>query len=249
MIGDKFNNWTVLEYIGKGKKGASWKCCCNCGNEQIKTTSYLNHVKLNQQYKGCRLCEQGSRQQEEQRLITELLKKQVGDWTVLDLIGKNKYGSRYWLCRCKCGNERKFLTAYLTGNGKRSATKCKDCELRELEEKNRIFSEIPDRFWNKFLHTAQKRNYEVVITKKDALNKFLDQGSKCALTRIDLYFTNLTTNYHRYTNASIDRIDSSLPYTLDNIQWVEKRINMMKQQYSQNEFIELCKLVASNLLI
>ena len=43
---------------------------------------------------------------------------------------------------------------------------------------------------------------------------------------------------------SIDRIDSNIGYELGNIQWVDKRINMMKGSLSNGEFINLCTLVA-----
>jgi hypothetical protein len=66
----------------------------------------------------------------------------------------------------------------LSGNGKRKATKCKKCELRDLELNNRTTDNIPDRFWNKFLHTALKRNIIVEITKEQAFVKFKEQGGK-----------------------------------------------------------------------
>ena len=52
------------------------------------------------------------------------------------------------------------------------------------------------------------------------------------------------------TTASIDRIVSRYPngqpadYTLDNIQWVHKTINRMKNKYSDAVFIRFCEHVA-----
>ena len=48
------------------------------------------------------------------------------------------------------------------------------------------------------------------------------------------------------TTASLDRIDSKKGYTIDNVQWVYKKINMMKQNYDQKEFVNLCCLIAEN---
>ena len=48
------------------------------------------------------------------------------------------------------------------------------------------------------------------------------------------------------TTASLDRIDSSKGYTTDNIQWVHKDINIMKNDYGNDYFIEICKKVAKN---
>jgi len=241
MLGNKYCNWTVIDITEKGLK-----CKCNCGHEEFKKIGYLNYISKNNSRSGCRKCNQGTKaKQAASILVSGLVNKQVGDWTILKFVGKNKYNSRMWLCRCKCGNERTFGTAYLSGNGKRHATQCKNCELLEMEEQNRLVAEIPDRFWSKFIHTASRRGIGVSLTKEQAQEKFNLQNGHCALTGKQIWFTKLTTNYSRYTTASMDRIDSSKPYTMGNIQWVDKRVNMMKQQYSQKEFIELCKSVAS----
>ena len=44
--------------------------------------------------------------------------------------------------------------------------------------------------------------------------------------------------------ASLDRIDSTKGYIDGNIQWVHKRINTMKMDMSQKDFIDFCKQVA-----
>jgi hypothetical protein len=116
--------------------------------------------------------------------------------------------------------------------------------LKNLELENRTTDYLPQRFWQKFLNVARKRNIAVLITKEQAFTKYKKQNGRCNLSGLPLYFTKLSTNFYRYTNASIDRINSAKPYTLDNIQWLEKRINMMKLTYSQHEFVALCKLVA-----
>lgn len=46
------------------------------------------------------------------------------------------------------------------------------------------------------------------------------------------------------SNASIDRIDSNLGYVRNNIQWVLKDINKMKNDFDQSHFIELCSKVS-----
>ena len=40
--------------------------------------------------------------------------------------------------------------------------------------------------------------------------------------------------------ASLDSIDSSLGYTIDNIQWIHKQINIMKNVYSNSDLIDIC---------
>lgn len=65
------------------------------------------------------------------------------------------------------------------------------------------------------------------------------QDGKCALTGRELtYEAN-----HPFT-ASIDRIDSSKGYLRDNVQLVGKVINIMKSDLPQDDFIEICKVIA-----
>ena len=244
MIGKKFGKWVVVEECPpeKSRRGKKWLCKCLCGFETTFTTSYLNTGQVT----CCKGCRKRQKEANETFLIQKYLNKKIGDYTVKKYVGKNKYGSRLWLCECKCGFQREFNTSYLTGGSLRTATQCKKCYKKEMELSNRITNDIPNRFWYKFLNVANRRNIEVGISKKCLFELYLKQNKKCSLTGQDLYFTKLRSNFNRYTNASIDRIDSSKGYVKDNIQWVHKKVNMMKQRYSQEEFIEICKMVANN---
>ena len=82
----------------------------------------------------------------------------------------------------------------------------------------------------------------VEITAKEIWDLFLKQDRKCALSGLPLTISGRS----HYNDASVDRIDSSKGYTIDNVQWVHKHINFMKRTYSQDYFIEMCKKVAEN---
>lgn len=77
------------------------------------------------------------------------------------------------------------------------------------------------------------------ITIEDAYNKLEEQGFRCALTGVPLA-------WDAKSGMSIDRIDSSEEYTLDNIQIVHKDVNLMKNAFDQTYFINMCKLVAKH---
>jgi len=47
-------------------------------------------------------------------------------------------------------------------------------------------------------------------------------------------------------NASLDRIDSDKGYTEGNVVWVYKPINLMKNTFSSEEFINICKLIVEH---
>jgi hypothetical protein len=70
----------------------------------------------------------------------------------------------------------------------------------------------------------------------------IEQDFKCALTGWDIEAMKVQVN-----TASLDRIDSSKGYIEENVQWVHKMVNMSKQSYSQEEFIEMCKAVSSKI--
>ena len=71
---------------------------------------------------------------------------------------------------------------------------------------------------------------------------FLTQNKKCALTGIDLIFESNSKNSTQ-RNASLDRIDNTKGYIKGNIQWVDKRLNVMKMDLSLDFFLNACKMV------
>lgn len=175
---------------------------------------------------------------------TKYIGKICGSFEIISYVGKNEYGNKHWLARCKCGVQRKLRTSLISGGGKRKATQCDCCTKRNGVLANQTQEIIPNRFWRRFLDQAKRRKLVVDFSIEDAYSVYLKQNKRCILTGEDLYFTKFRTNFNRYTNASIDRIDSSLPYTISNVQWVHKTINMMKGSLSQSEFINWCSKVS-----
>jgi len=102
------------------------------------------------------------------------------------------------------------------------------------------FGEIPHGLWWDISNKAKTRNLIFEISIEEAWALFLKQGRKCALSGIDLVFKSPDIK----KTASLNRIDSSKGYTLDNIQWVHKRVNLMKMSLSQEEFIYFCNKIS-----
>jgi hypothetical protein len=100
---------------------------------------------------------------------------------------------------------------------------------------------------SKFRHRALTKGMEFTIDAKFLWNKYLNQNKKCALSG-ELLNIEQRYDYAKKaaidTNASIDRIDSTKGYTQDNVQWTTKRINQMKLDSSDEEFIKLCHIVS-----
>lgn len=78
------------------------------------------------------------------------------------------------------------------------------------------------------------------LEPQDILNLYEEQNHKCALTGWDIGWSEKGLT----ATVSIDRIDSGEGYLKNNIQLLHKDVNMAKQQYSQEYFIEMCNAVA-----
>ena len=76
---------------------------------------------------------------------------------------------------------------------------------------------------------------------------FLKQNRKCALSGVELIFSmkiDKNNNVDRTNHtASLDRIDNNLPYIEGNVQWTHKIVNVMRRQFSVDEYIYWCSLV------
>lgn len=143
---------------------------------------------------------------------------------------------------------------------KYNKTKCRIYSLLrkfniKLEKRDRIYGknhkqwtgymEISGTYWCQIKGSAKDRNICIAITIEDIWNKFIEQNRKCALSGVELTFGEGSDKY-KNTTASLDRINSSKGYTIDNIQWVHKQINTMKMNLDQDIFIDWCNLISKN---
>lgn len=97
---------------------------------------------------------------------------------------------------------------------------------------------------------AKERNLSFELTSEQLWELFQKQNGKCALSGVELV---LTTTINKQNNldrsqltASLDRINNLQGYTIDNVQWIHKTLNLMRREYTVNEFVHWCKLVASH---
>ena len=95
-------------------------------------------------------------------------------------------------------------------------------------------------FVHKYKVNAELRGLAWLVSFDYLADLLIQQDFKCALTGWSIDAMNIKNN------ASLDRIDSKEGYIEGNVQWVVSKVNMMKQQYSQEDFIEVCKAVAFN---
>jgi hypothetical protein len=147
-------------------------------------------------------------------------------------------------CLCDCGKMAMNINNQALRNGHIKSCGCQQFSKRENHASWKGCGEISAcAFW-RIRDNARKRKHKFSVTVKELWELFLKQDRKCALTKLPLCFN--STNHKKDGTASLDRIDSNKEYTIDNVQWVHREINYMKQAYSQNHFIKLCKLVTEN---
>lgn len=90
------------------------------------------------------------------------------------------------------------------------------------------------------LSNAKRRNIEVEVTENDIFEMYQKSKGHCYLSG-----EVLACERNNKNSLSIDRIDSSKNYTKDNIQIVTGMINACKNDYSNNDFINICRAVVA----
>ena len=224
QIGDRFGCWEILSNAGymNGARKA-WLCKCDCERiYKVLQQSLLSGLSTK-----CRIC---SNQIKARDCFKDLSGQIFGEWTVTNEYRITKERKTYWVCICNCGKKKSVKTDSLTSG---SSTACGDCNS---------YKDIYSVYWLGMIRGAKRRNIPWEITQEQAWGLFELQNKLCIFTKLPI---KLGRNRKNIT-ASLDRIDSDKGYTIDNIQWVHKIINVMKWTLSNNDFIAICKSIVDN---
>jgi hypothetical protein len=166
--------------------------------------------------------------------------ERINNWETLSDCPIRKNGRAYIEVKCTCGSE---ITTFLPKHHY-FTKKSKGCLQCSRHYTYQGVGDLSGNYWRIIEGGAKDRNIEFSITKEYCWNLFLKQDKKCALTRLDLTFEKSFDTTSLKT-ASLDRIDSSKGYIEGNVQWVHKDVNIMKNKFEQDYFIEICKLVCN----
>jgi hypothetical protein len=133
-------------------------------------------------------------------------------------------------------NDHVIYWAYQAINGLNS----RPWQLPNKDELKNI--KIHHKYWKTVVKSSRKRSIELNITFDDIYNLLIKQGGLCALSGIPLIFH---TNYndHKTQTASLDRVDSTKIYEINNIQWIHRSLNKMKMNLPQDYFFYICKKI------
>ncbi len=248
LTGKKFGKLKVVkkdeEYSKKYKGGCCyWECKCDCGETKSVRSDVLrkgiskscgctlNHVKIGDK---------------------------IGKLTVTKKLGKihprkNNKGrgnSIYWECKCDCGsNKIIILSSHSIREGNHKSC---GCLLNPKGDKHPCYTgykKLSGRFFNRIKVGAEKRGLEFNVTKEQLWELFKKQNKKCALSGVKLQFGIESKNKvkKKECTISLDRIDNDKGYIINNIQWIHKDINRMKNYFSQEYFLEICEKITKNL--
>ena len=227
LSGKKFGKGTVIKQVPKPihlkRNGFYWLVQCECGETRIVDTTTLKTKWTNC---GC--------VREE-----DLVGKKFSFGTVVKL--NHKYaGYRYWLLQCDCGNQYKARTESLVSGN----TKSCGCLNKRIGKNHPHYTGCEDlsgEYWTKLKRGAKRRKLEFEIDMNFAWDLYISQEKKCALTGWDISLAD--SSRHKNQTASLDRKNSDIGYITENVQWVHKDINRMKQNFHEDYLLEMCKAI------
>lgn len=234
LKGSKFGKLEVIEKCEDSIK-TKWVCKCECGN--IKNV--LAHHLRTGHTKSC-----GCKKHKKAHNFKDLIGEIRGHLKIIKLDTlrpKSNKRRAFWLCECECGNIRSVASSHLQ-SGHTTSCGCKKHLKQDKNPKWKGFGDISGTRWDAIKHCAKMRSIKFEITIQYAWKMFQKQNGKCVLSGRELIFNSKSKTFNG--NASLDRIDSSKGYIKNNVQWVDKDINIMKQAYSDEFFINVCNEVS-----
>jgi hypothetical protein len=227
IIGQKFGELEVLEYVGRRQRGkrrvSYYRCKCSCGKEKIIARNQL----LSGQTKSCG------------HLVYALKEEKIGDrFGKLVILSKEikenslKRPELYYKCQCDCGNTT-VVRARLLRNGQTKSCGCLQKEvLRKMNSTQNGLSTT--KIYKSWYHMMQRctnpkaRSYDryggAGITVCERWKTFLNFYEDMK----DSYYS-AVEKYGDESLISIDRIDGTKGYYKENCRWItiaEQNLNL-----------------------
>jgi hypothetical protein len=231
MRGEVFGMLTIIEELPERNGSPMYKCRCECGAET--SVQYVHLSNGHTRSCGCM-----------RNVYRPWLKICKGDkYGMLTVIEERQRinKERQALCRCDCGIVRQYNFYNLRSGHTRSCGCITAIEKTGFEGRQRVgYKEISSFYWRSLIVSARKRELPFEISIEKVYKLFIRQNRKCSLTGWDI---RLSPTRRGIQTASLDRINSLLGYTIDNVQWVHKDVNKSKYTHTQSRFFEICEAV------
>ncbi len=156
--------------------------------------------------------------------------------------------------KCACCEVEKNISEYHSDKSSSTGlqTYCKDCQTQKTKKYTSTLNGFIKKIYKDMYHNAEKRakKLNIELTVEDINELYEKQNGLCAISGLKL--THETYAYKdkehiiNRLNISIDRINSNLGYTKDNIQLVAAIVNRMKTDLPDPEFIKICSIITEN---
>lgn len=172
----------------------------------------------------------------------DLTDREFGKLKVIRDTGRRKSRRPIWQCACECGNQIEVLGKYLL-NGD---TKSCGCFSKGNAHNRTGYKKLSGSYWYVVAVQAKRRGIPLEISAKDAYEQIQNQNWKCALTGEQIKFAVNIRDCRNEQSASLDRIDNAKGYNKENIQWVHKKINIMRNTLDLSEFRAWCLKVINH---
>jgi len=138
-----------------------------------------------------------------------------------------------------CGSEQSYGRLDHYKSAVKGDWKCKSCSNHTNNFKGKV-GPMPITWFEVKRKGGLSRGYAWELDIEFILELYKEQEGLCALTGWPIGWSEKGLT----STVSIDRIDSSEGYLKENVQLLHKDVNMAKQQYNQDYFIEMCVSVA-----
>lgn len=257
-------------------KSAGTHKCIRCKDDKNVSEFYKDRSRPSGLRDWCKECVKTYNEQkyDEEEIPATKECNACGNDLPLENFTKNKYGKYYRSNDCiKCRNiARRLVNNKRIINGTKYCRSCqttkevskfhadksnKDglqiycavCKVRALNMSSSKFEAFVDKLFTDLKKNATKRNIAVKIKLSDILDLYKEQNGRCVYTDILMTHDRIPKENSRLTNPhniSVDRIDSTCPYTKTNIQLVCVIVNLIKYDMTENDFLNVCIKVAKS---
>jgi len=214
LTGQVFGNLTAISRVPNNGKITKWICICRlCSKETV-----VAQGKLGRGQTKCGNCSKAFRNYEGMRFGALI-------------VGKRCEGTPVkWNCTCSLCGSRSVVESARVG---KSPKYCRHCVNFQG------VGDLSKTQWGSIIRHARDRKILVECTIEEAWELFKRQNGRCAISGIKL----IIRGFGRGETASFDRIDSKQSYKIGNIQWVHKKVNLMKWATADRDFIDVCNQI------
>ena len=124
---------------------------------------------------------------------------------------------------------------------------CKDCLNTKNQERTKRYREDPHQFisarFTSYRNRAKNDNCSFNLTPEYLIEQWDTQKGQCFYTArsIDFKFISESGKHPHNWTPSLDRLDPNLGYIKGNVVWCAYAINRMKNDFTYEEFVSMCR--------